>query len=117
MSKRLSVKQAKLLSQHRYILKKLASISNSERKKVLKSAPQELFKVLNIIFEKLSKDQLPLSKKQAQTIHKHKRLIRSTSDLKSSALKRKLQSQSGGALPAILSAVLPILGSILSKIL
>ena len=117
MPKRLSVKHAKLLSQHRYILKKLATISGPERKKVLKSAPQELFKVLNIIFEMLAKDQIPLTKKHEQTIKKHKRMIRSTSDLKSSAIKRKLQSQSGGALPAILSAVLPILSGLIGKLL
>ena len=117
MPKRLSVKQAKLLSQHRYILKKLATISSSERKKVLKSAPQELFKVLNIIFEMLAKDQIPLTKKQEQAIKKHKRLIRSTSDLKNSAIKRKLQKQSGGALPAILSAILPVITGLVSAIL
>ena len=117
MPKRLSVKQAKLLKQHRYILKKLATISSSERKKVLKSAPQDLFRVLNIIFEMLAKDQIPLSKKQEQSIKKHRRLIRSTSELKNSAIKSKLQKQSGGALPAILSAILPVLGGLLKTFL
>ena len=117
MPKRLSVKQAKLLSQHRYILKKLSKISSSERKKVFKRAPKELFKALNIIFDMLAKNQIPLSGKQEQTIKKHKQLIRSTSDLKSGAIKRKFQSQSGGALPAILAAVLPILSGLIGKIL
>ena len=117
MPKRLSVKQAKLLNRHRYILKKLSTISSSERKKVFKNAPQDLFRALNIIFEKLANDRIPLSKKQAQAIKKHKRLIRSTSDLKNSAIKRKLQSQSGGALPAILSTILPIIAGIIKSIL
>ena len=117
MSKRLSVKQARFLNQHRYILKKLARVSNSERKKVLHTAPPQLFKALDIIFSLLAKNQIPLSRKQEHAISKHQRVIKSTVNLKRAAIKRKLQGQSGGSLGKVLSTVLPIIAGIVSKIL
>ena len=50
VSKRLSLTQAKLLKKHRYILQKLASTSEQNRKKILQNAPLDLFKTLNLIF-------------------------------------------------------------------
>ena len=117
MSKHLSVKQAQLLNRHRYILKKLAATSNKNRKIILKNAPQELFRALTLVFNLLANDKLSLSRRQGDKIKKHKRLIRSTSDLKTTAIKRKLQGQSGGALPAILAAALPIIGSLIKSII
>ena len=117
VSKRLSVKQAKLLRQHRYILEKLASSERKDRRKILQNAPTELFKVLNIIFKLLDNKQLELTKYQHKKIGKHKRLIRSASGLKGSHIKRKFSGQSGGALTTILSTVLPIVGGLLQSIL
>ncbi len=117
MSKHISVKQAQLLKKHRYILKKLAATSNKDRKTILKNAPQQLFRALNLVFNLLANDKLSLSRKQEHNIKKHKRLIRSSSDLKATAIKRKLLGQSGGALPAILAAALPIIGSLIKSII
>ncbi len=117
MSKHLSVKQAKLLKKHRYIFKKLAKTNNKNRKIILKNAPQELFRALTLVFNLLAGEKLNLSKKQEDNIKRHKRLIRSSSDLKTSAIKRKLQGQSGGALPAILAAALPLIGSLIKNII
>ena len=114
-AKRLSVKQISLLKQHRYILRKLASSNRNDRGKILQNAPAELFKVLNIIFQLLADEKLELSRHQTQKIGKHKRLIRSTSGLKSSHIKRKFRGQSGGTLATILSTVLPAVASLISK--
>ena len=114
---RLSVKQVKLLRQHRYILRKLASSDTKDRRKILQNAPSELFNVLNIIFTLLAKEKLDLSRHQDRKIGKHKRLIRSTSGLKGSHIKRKFTGQSGGTLATILSTVLPVIGGLIQSIL
>ena len=114
-AKRLSVNQVQLLKRHRYILGKLASTSEKNRKKILNNAPVDLFKVLNLIFKLLDGQNLALSKTQESKIKKHKRLIHSASGLKTADIKRKLV-QRGGALGTILSAVLPVLGGLLKSI-
>jgi hypothetical protein len=116
-AKRLSVKQAKSLKQHRYILEKLATSSTQDRRTILKNAPPELFKVLNLVFKLLNDKNLDLSQHQNNAVSKHKRLIRSTSGLKGSSIKQKLIRQRGGALSTILSAVLPVIGSLIQSIL
>ena len=116
-SQRLSITQAKLLKQHRYILEKLAKTDEKNRRKILKNAPKELFKVLNIIFKMLDNDRLNLSAPQINKLKKHKRLIRSASKLKGNDIKGKLTKQRGGALGAILTAALPLIGGLLKSIL
>ena len=117
VSKRLSLKQVKLLKKHRYILQKLASTSEQNRRKILKNAPSDLFKTLNLIFRLLDGNQLNLSTNQTHKIKKHKRLIRSASKLHVDAIKGKLSQQKGGALGTILSTVLPIIGGLIKNIL
>ena len=114
MPQRLSVKQLKLLEQHMYILKKLATVSPKDRKAILKNAPPQLFQALNLVFKLVSDVNLP--KKQAGKIKKHKRALNSIREMKTSAIKRRLQHQSGGFLPGLISAALPLLGSLLGKI-
>ena len=108
------MKQHQLLESHMYILKKLAKVSPQERRNILKNAPPELFRALNIVFKVLSDKDLP--KKYSGRIKKHKRFLQSTKDLKSSAIKRKLQHQSGGFLPALIGAAIPVIGDLLGKL-
>ena len=115
VSKRLSVKQAQLLNQHRYILGKLAKASDKNRKQILINAPTDLFKALNLIFRLLDKQNLTLSKTQEAKIKKHKRFITSASGLKPGMIKGRV-IQRGGALSAILSAVLPVVGGLLKSV-
>lgn len=115
MSKRIPLNQSKFLNQHRYILRKLSKLDNDKRKKILKSAPSQLFKALDIVFSLIAQNKIPLTKKHESVLKKHQRFIKNTTDLKHSAIKRK--AQSGGAFGAILSALIPIIGSVLSKIL
>ena len=58
--KRLSLNQAKLLKTHCYILHKLLTSNDKDRKTVLKNLPGELFKVLNLVFKLLVSDKLDL---------------------------------------------------------
>ena len=54
MSKRLSKQPRELIKRNRYIIQKLASVSDAERKNILSTAPSELYKVINLIFKILN---------------------------------------------------------------
>lgn len=117
MAKPISLKSAQLIKSHRYILHKLSNTNAKNRKTILLNAPPTLYKVLDVIFKMLADERLNLSKNHKSKIKKHKRLIRSTSKLNAKAIKAKLVRQRGGSLPAILSTILPILGSVIKAII
>ena len=116
MSKRLSVRQAKMLHKHRYILKKLASSSIKDKRKILSNAPGDLFKVLNIIFKLLNENKIDLPTKDKQKIRKHRQFIRSASG-HNIDLKSQLSKQRGGSFQKVLSTVLPIIGTIVKTLI
>ena len=111
------MKQAKMLKEHRYILDKLAESNRENRKIILKNAPAELFKVLNMVFKLLIDKKLRLDNKQNQVLKKHRRMIRSTRGLKGTKMKKKLIAQRGGALATILSTVLPLIGGLVQSLI
>ena len=117
VSKHLSLNQAKLLKKHRYILHKLSTSSDKDRKTILTNSPSELFKALNLVFRLLANDRLELNEHQIKKIKKHKPMIKTTSKLRSNNIKGKLTRQRGGALPAILATVLPILGGLIKSVI
>ena len=86
-------------------------------KKILSNAPSELFQVINLIFRVLNDTNTHLSNKNKNKIKKHRRFIQSTSDLKASAIKRKLKNQKGDFWSALLSTALPIITPIIKKVL
>ena len=117
MPNHISVKDAEMLKRNRYILQKLLKVNNSDRKKILSNAPSELFQVINLLFRVLNDTNTQLSNENENKIKKHCRFIQSTSDLKASAIKRKLKNQRGGFWSALLSTALPIITPIIKKVL
>ena len=117
MPNHISVKDAEMLKRNRYILQKLLKVNNSDRKKILSNAPSELFQFINLIFRVLNDTNTQLSNKNENKIKKHRRFIQDTSDLKASAIKRKLKNQRGGFWSALLSTALPIITPIIKKVL
>ena len=116
MSKRLSTKPRDLIKRNRYIIQKLASVSDGERKKILSTAPSELYKVINLIFKILNDSNTKIPKKHKERVKHHKRFIQSTVDLKSSAIKRKLKNQKGGFWQTLASVFLPLIAPAVKKI-
>ena len=106
-----------MINRNRYILQKLSKVSNANRRAILSNAPSELFQVINLIFRIFNNASTQLSTKNETKIKKHRQFIRSTSDLKASAIKRKLKNQKGGFWSALISAVLPIIAPIVKKVL
>ena len=117
MPNRISVKDAAMLKRNRPILQKLLKVSNADRKKILSNAPTELFQVINLLFGVLNDTNTQLSNKNENKIKKYCRFIQSTSDLKASAIKRKLKNQRGGFWSTLLSTALPIIAPIVKKVL
>ena len=116
MSKRLSLKHKNLINRNRYIIKKLASVSNAERKSILNNAPSDLYKTISLIFKILNDGNPNISKKHQEKIKPHRRLIQNTSDLKSSAIKRRVMNQKGGFWQTLASVFLPLVGPVVKKI-
>ena len=106
-----------MIKKHRYILQKLSTSSDKDRKTILKNSPNDLFKALNLVFKLLANDKIELNENQIKKIKKHKPMIKSTSQLRSNNIKGKLTRQRGGALPAILATVLPILGGLIKSVI
>ena len=116
MPKRLSKQPRDLIKRNRYIIQKLASVSDAERKKILSTAPSELYKVINLIFKILNDSNTKIPKKHKDRIKLHERFIKNTVDLKSSAIKRKVINQKGGFWQTLASVFLPLVGPVVKKI-
>ena len=117
MSKRFSIKEKKLSKKYQYILKKLSQSSVKNRKLILENAPSELFRALTLIIRIISENDVTLPKKRREKLNKHKAFLQRTKTLKQSAINKELKNQRGGFLPAILTAVLPIVANILKSVI
>ena len=113
MPKRLSLNNARLIKKHFYILKTLKKVGKRQRLKILKNAPNTLFKVLDIIFKHCIAGVIPLDNKH---LKQHIKFMKANSNKPVSAIKERL-IQDGGAFPLLLSGLIPIIGSLLSKVL
>ena len=113
MPKRLSIKNAQLIKKHFYILKTLKNVDKRQRLKILKNAPNTLYKVLDIIFRYCITGVIPLDNKH---LKQHRKFMKANSNKPISAIKERL-IQDGGAFPLLLSGLIPIIGSLLSKII
>ena len=107
VSKFVSVKEKTLLKQHKYILKKLVSSNDKDRRIIFENAPLELFQALRMLFKLLADKKLSLTSLQEKRLAAHKQLIRSTSGLKGiGELQRKLVRYRRGV-TSVLRVVLP----------
>jgi hypothetical protein len=110
MSKHIPVNQLKSIRKHRYILKRLSTVSAPKRKKMLQNAPAQLFSVLKTLCKLASDGRLSLGKAK-----RHRGLAAKIGKSKASDIKR-LAQQEGGAIGSILAGVLPFLSPLISKI-
>lgn len=104
------MKILKIFKKHKYILEKLASVTVAKRKKMLLSAPSQLFNVFKNLCKMVTEGHLSLGKAK-----KHMKLAAKIGKSKAGAIKG-LVTQHGGAIGAILAGVLPFLTPLISKI-
>ena len=110
MGKRIPVKAAESIKKHRYILHKISKASVKDRKNMLVNAPSKLFNVFKNICRLVANDQVDIGKAK-----KHRKFAQKVSSSKSSSIKAIVR-HNGGALMSILSAVLPFIAPLVSKI-
>lgn len=96
----------------------LQALANSqETKKVLAQSPDEVIHILCEIIYNVLKGHVPLSKEQIKRLKPHRKILRQVLSCCNSKTKRinvkkgrQYINQTGGALPLILSTLLPIIG-------
>ena len=81
MSKHLSRKPTNLINRNRYIIKKLASVSNAERQIILSNAPSELYKAINLIVKILNDDNTKIPKNTKKALKNIKKKLSRIEDL------------------------------------
>ena len=87
MPKHLSMKDARLIKKHFYIIKTLGSVGRKQRLKILKNAPNSLFKVFNVIFNHCITRVIPVNARNRNTC---KTLLKTKQIQKTKGLKKKL---------------------------
>ena len=110
MAVNIPVSTLKKVQKHRFILKKIADAKPKTRKKMLMAAPTQLFTVFKLICKMAADGQIKLGRAS-----RHRKLINEFKNTKASAIKA-LCNQKGGAIGGIISAVLPFLAPLVSKI-
>lgn len=101
----------KKIQKHRFILKKIAEATPKVRRKMLLSAPSQLFTVFKLICKLIAGGELKLGKARG-----HRKLVEQCKNSKAASIKA-ISSQKGGAIGGIISAVLPFLTPLISKLL
>lgn len=110
MSVNIPIESLKKIQKHRFILRKIANAKPQARKKMLMAAPTPLFTVLKLICKLIVDGKVKVGRAK-----RHRKLINEIKGTNSSTIKT-LSTQRGGAIGAILSAVLPFLSPLISKI-
>ena len=111
MAVNIPVNTLKKIQKHRFILKKIADAKPQTRKKMLLAAPTQLFTVIKLICKLVSDGKVKIGRAK-----KHRKLIDEFKNTKAPAIKAALNTQKGGAIGGIISAVLPFLAPLVSKI-
>ena len=103
------------LKKHSQTLKLLQKAPPAMRKSILQKASPELIRCICDCSLNVLKANVPLSACQIKTLRRHKTVLRQLADKKVSLAKKRKLSQKGGFLPALIGALAPVLGGILSS--
>ena len=110
MPKRIPLAAINKVRKHRYILKKIAQAKPAERKRMMISAPNQLFNVFKLLCNLVTGGQLNLGKAK-----RHAKLAKRIGSSTVSTIKG-ISQQHGGAIGAILAGILPFLTPLLAKL-
>lgn len=110
MPKRVPVKKLDRIRKHRYILKKLAAAKANDRRKMIMQAPKQLFTVFKDLCQLVTAGHIRIGRAK-----KHMKLVTEISNGDNSTIKT-LAQQRGAGFGAIISSLLPIASSLISKI-
>lgn len=108
---------AKRFEKHVDYLTVLCKCGPKQRSELIKTADNQLIKVICDCAENVLAGQVPLTPKQKRKLARHKKLLRELRGKKSLVTKRKRLSQSGGFLPALLAPILGVVGGLVTDLI
>lgn len=100
-----------MIKRNRYVLQKIAKSKPKDRKEIFKSAPIGIFNLFKKICKMILEGKCKIGKAK-----RHTSLVKRIAKSSAAGIKT-LATQQGGAFAAILSAVLPFLIPLVSKLL
>lgn len=100
-----------IVKRNRYVLQKIAKSKPKDRTKIFKSAPLKIFNLFKTICKMIVNGKCKIGKAK-----RHTSLVKRIAKSSAAAIKT-LALQKGGAFGAILSAVLPFLVPLISKLI
>jgi len=104
----------KRLHRHFLLLKHLSKLSEQQKKNFIKTADKSLVQSICECCINILNGQVPLNASQRARLKRNKRNLRSLILSKTAIGKKRKILQKGGFLSAILSAALPIVGSLIA---
>ena len=106
---------SKLIRQQHSALCTLAREKPKSRKLLLKKAKRPIIDALSECALNLLRGSIKLTEKQRKKLKRFKNYLRELADKRISLKKKKLITQRGGFISALLSAILPVIGSLIGK--
>ena len=106
---------SKLMRQQHSALRTLAREKPKTRKLLLAKAKRPVIDALSECALNVLKGSVKLSDKQKSKLKRFKHYLRELSKKRVSLKKKKAISQLGGFIPALLGAILPVIGSLIGK--
>src|SRR5712671_43840 len=98
-------------------IKKFKCAGNVRRKKYLEEASPEEFHSLCQCILNVVNGNIPINTQQTKKLRPYRKILKSVATGKNPIAKKKLMIQEGGFLPIIASALIPIIGSLVSKLI
>jgi len=111
---RTTKRPTKRLHRHFPLLKHLSKLSERQKKNYIKTADKSLVQSICECCINILNGQVPLTASQKARLKRNKRSLRSLILSKTAIGKKRKILQKGGFLSAILSAALPIVGSLIA---
>ena len=106
---------SKLIRQQHSALRTLACEKPKARKLLLAKAKRPVIDALSECALNILKGSVKLTETQKKKLKRFKSYLRELSNKRVSLKKKKLIAQRGGFIPALLSAIIPVIGSLIGK--
>lgn len=107
-------KDKDVLKRHAYLFKAASTVGSQRRKKILKNAPNSLYKASKILAKHLIKGNIPLKQAEKKKMTPlMKKILREIHSARSAS---RVVKQNGAGFSQVLRFVLPIIGPLLSSI-
>ena len=95
----------------------LCKCKPKQRCAIIKSADEQLIKVICDCVENILSGKVPLSSQAKKKLSRYKHTLRHLRSTKSLSIKKKKLNQSGGFLPALIGPILGVVGGLVTDLI